>query len=659
MDYSTQTVASAFYYILGKNTGIRVSKQELDPLPKVRHSKASKHISKSAAAAETAQPISPKTILPVKAKSPSLKLFHLQDLAASTKLKPFKPSFQPNTSSNPSISITRRAKLATIPFKSAHTGAASKTDSNLSVLLMDVVHPPWVIADQLSDTHDIIQDAELDPWENADFSWSDEALALKEQFLTHIRKQDHSKPDSQFSLAYINKHFKTLRLHGQGIKVMDASLSKFICLEELSLTGNLISTVQNIPESVKVLHLNANKLDQFPKVSHLKNLLHLGISYNTISTVSHPPSTKQVQSITSAKPKLMTSRIQTLKGLTSPTLHAQSIQPSKALTMLLKMDTVFPLTIVSLDLAWNNLCNLEETVNHLKVLPLLKILSLQGNPLCMVSAYPKYVTCNIPNLAYLDEKEVPKSALSQSKTIVLEHLNISTVRLGIALKELTGVIETSIVPSDNPEQPPDEYKYFIQIDIPNSGVVPVESVPVDWATPEININYSYIVALPFTTALRDSFQEGIIASLHRRRMMFIPCPSPKDDIATSPHQIESVQTGKDVGAVSASTQDRAKGPAKKSTDKPGKNSAGSTAVKGKKAPKTDTGAQWMATPAETTVLGTFRTSLRALLCGQSQLSGHYQFELPVQKETPVETQPVLAGILHAEFTLNPNTDEHS
>ena len=43
------------------------------------------------------------------------------------------------------------------------------------------------------------------------------------------------------------------------INRLDPAFSEFPGLEELSLTGNQLSTISNLPKSLLILHLNANK----------------------------------------------------------------------------------------------------------------------------------------------------------------------------------------------------------------------------------------------------------------------------------------------------------------------------------------------------------------------------------------------------------------
>jgi Leucine-rich repeat (LRR) protein len=52
---------------------------------------------------------------------------------------------------------------------------------------------------------------------------------------------------------------KTVRLQNQKISEIDPGLSIYSDIEVLSLTGNFIEKVENLPRLIKILHLNANK----------------------------------------------------------------------------------------------------------------------------------------------------------------------------------------------------------------------------------------------------------------------------------------------------------------------------------------------------------------------------------------------------------------
>ena len=76
------------------------------------------------------------------------------------------------------------------------------------------------------------------------------------------------------SFAFLSNYFKTLRLVNQGIEFIDELLLEFKNLEDLSLTGNLLQKIEYIPQTIQILHLNANKY-----IEYIKNVCILTIYY--------------------------------------------------------------------------------------------------------------------------------------------------------------------------------------------------------------------------------------------------------------------------------------------------------------------------------------------------------------------------------------------
>lgn len=76
--------------------------------------------------------------------------------------------------------------------------------------------------------------------------------------------------------------------------------------------------------------------------------------------------------------------------------------PALALPPPLPQQLLAPL--VSLDLSHNNLTDLVATLDSLSRLPALGVLSLAGNPLCMIPVYASAVRSTLKQLVYLDNK---------------------------------------------------------------------------------------------------------------------------------------------------------------------------------------------------------------------------------------------------------------
>ncbi|KAJ3269298.1 hypothetical protein HK104_005148 [Borealophlyctis nickersoniae] len=191
---------------------------------------------------------------------------------------------------------------------------------------------------QDEDAEGVCEDCELDPFENADLSWSDEAPSLKRlhqhvqressvrrrrrklaernfdqdqamrgygraqimhlrsktdspepsaailspphhqhtrrhtlsetvspQYDEDIEEEEEEEEDEHNPLTtdFIFSYFTTLRLHDRKINCIDSAMTQFKNLKELSLTGNWVEVVENLPSGLEILHLNANRY-QFP-----------------------------------------------------------------------------------------------------------------------------------------------------------------------------------------------------------------------------------------------------------------------------------------------------------------------------------------------------------------------------------------------------------
>ena len=67
--------------------------------------------------------------------------------------------------------------------------------------------------------------------------------------------------------------FKEIKFNKMQINNMDEGLLKFPNLEILELNNNLVKTIQNIPSSLKELHLFSNSVSKFsPKLKDVSNL---------------------------------------------------------------------------------------------------------------------------------------------------------------------------------------------------------------------------------------------------------------------------------------------------------------------------------------------------------------------------------------------------
>lgn len=120
----------------------------------------------------------------------------------------------------------------------------------------------------------------------------------------------------------------------------------------LNLSENKIHKICNLPQSLNVLYAFGNEIDQFE--GNFQHLIHLGIGVNICTT--------------------------------------------KCLEHIIQ---IFP-NLLSLDISYNKLENLQSVLELLKSLPL-RSLNLMGNPCCYIPFYTTRILKELPNLEFLDD----------------------------------------------------------------------------------------------------------------------------------------------------------------------------------------------------------------------------------------------------------------
>lgn len=189
------------------------------------------------------------------------------------------------------------------------------------------------------------------PW-TFDYSWSDEAKSLREIAV--------KKPEL-INDSFVHQHFITIRLTDKNIEDVDEQLLKFANLEYLTLSANYIKNVnsKNLPRKLLSLELNSNLVSElFSLCVDPPALVHLGLGNNCLTYVDDY-----------------------LSGDHWPAL-------------------------LSLDLSYNNLTDLPETLRKLKTLPNLRNIILMGNPLMLTPGYRGFVIDNLKTIDLLDDVRI-------------------------------------------------------------------------------------------------------------------------------------------------------------------------------------------------------------------------------------------------------------
>lgn len=158
----------------------------------------------------------------------------------------------------------------------------------------------------------------------------------------------------EFSEEDLVTFFTTLKLESQGITRMDEHIPGFASLQELSLAGNAITRIENLPPNLVQLNLSTNQLAELTALGPVgAQLHHVCLGYNQ---------------------------------LTNATTDLE--QPFPAL--------------VSLDLSHNRFTDLTDLLAKLAKLPKLNQLYLDGNPFCLRRQYRASVISALPQITMLD-----------------------------------------------------------------------------------------------------------------------------------------------------------------------------------------------------------------------------------------------------------------
>ncbi|KXS14301.1 hypothetical protein M427DRAFT_70744 [Gonapodya prolifera JEL478] len=254
-----------------------------------------------------------------------------------------------------------------------------------------------------ADVDELSSEHLVDPYAQADLSWSDEAPRLKEIVHGHVEASSGFPAEPRYFIGTPHssiggKRNPHIDPGTQGLENVELSLAgneiddegalggrtppkdAEVRLPQLTLKIECLSLVANRP-AIDLLspHLSltttyaCSSLNRPPPLSHLVNLVHIGLSYNRISTLWHS---------TSATPQMQT---KTNRCWVPPNL-------------------------VSLDLSRNEITDVEQ----IRGLPLttarksLSVLNLQANPVSLHPHLSRLLSTWLPRLTHLNNVLVQK-----------------------------------------------------------------------------------------------------------------------------------------------------------------------------------------------------------------------------------------------------------
>ncbi|KAL1768412.1 leucine-rich repeat-containing protein 43 isoform X1 [Sigmodon hispidus] len=224
--------------------------------------------------------------------------------------------------------------------------------------------------------------------------------------------------------AFFYSYFRSLRVVDKGVTLVDKDILKFLNLEELILSANKIEEINadHLPQTLKVLELYGNLITSIECLCSPAppNLQHLGLGHN----------------------KLM-GPLQSL--------HVTSSNWPK---------------LVSLDLGFNDLTDLQSMILGLCTLQLLRLLVLQGNPLALVPYYRGFTVDSLARLCVLDDITVSPSEKHQFRGLSIHgDMLAREAQFVVTIGNVTGVMDSSVLdPEPGPEGPFISYSYYVTYD---------------------------------------------------------------------------------------------------------------------------------------------------------------------------------------------------
>ncbi|XP_075813563.1 leucine-rich repeat-containing protein 43 [Microtus pennsylvanicus] len=244
--------------------------------------------------------------------------------------------------------------------------------------------------------------------------------SVEDHFLRELAIQHPLMIKDTFFYSY----FRSLRVVDKEVTLVDKDLLKFLKLEELILSANKIEEIDanNLPRTLKVLELYGNLIASMECLCSPPppNLQHLGLGHNKL------------------------------------------LGPLQSLYVTSRN---WP-QLVSLDLGFNELTDLQSMIAGLCTLKHLRLLVLQGNPLALVPYYRGFTVDSLARLCVLDDITVSPSEKHQFRGLSIHgDLLAREAQFLVTIGNVRGVIDSSVLdPEPGPEGPFISYSYYVTYD---------------------------------------------------------------------------------------------------------------------------------------------------------------------------------------------------
>uniref|UniRef100_A0A8C9D4H2 Leucine rich repeat containing 43 n=1 Tax=Panthera leo TaxID=9689 RepID=A0A8C9D4H2_PANLE len=247
-----------------------------------------------------------------------------------------------------------------------------------------------------------------------------EGSSAEDRFLRELAIQNPLMLKDTFFYSY----FRSLRVVDKQVSLVDKDLLKFLNLEELVLSANQIQEIEavNLPPTLKVLELYGNEIRSMECLCAAPppRLQHLGLGHNKL--------------------------LGPLESLYVTSNHWPNL--------------------VSLDLSFNDLTDLQGMVASLGTLCRLRLLVLQGNPLALLPYYRGFTIDSLSQLCVLDDITVSPSEKHQFRGLGRSgDLLARQAQLVVTIGNVKGVQDTSVLdPEPGPQGPFITYSYYVTYD---------------------------------------------------------------------------------------------------------------------------------------------------------------------------------------------------
>ncbi|XP_058547314.1 leucine-rich repeat-containing protein 43 isoform X1 [Neofelis nebulosa] len=247
-----------------------------------------------------------------------------------------------------------------------------------------------------------------------------EGSSAEDRFLRELAIQNPLMLKDTFFYSY----FRSLRVVDKQVSLVDKDLLKFLNLEELVLSANQIQEIDavNLPPTLKVLELYGNEIRSMECLCAAPppRLQHLGLGHNKL--------------------------LGPLESLYVTSNHWPNL--------------------VSLDLSFNDLTDLQGMMASLRTLRRLRLLVLQGNPLALLPYYRGFTIDSLSQLCVLDDITVSPSEKHQFRGLGRSgDLLARQAQLVVTIGNVKGVQDTSVLdPEPGPQGPFITYSYYVTYD---------------------------------------------------------------------------------------------------------------------------------------------------------------------------------------------------